>query len=135
MARKKVVLDFPPEQVTKPIVYHLVSDYNLVINILRAEIHEQERGRMILDLEGDQKQIEKGIKFLKEQKVEVQEAARDITLDEEKCVDCGACTAVCLPQALQLNLDTWKLEFDKEKCVFCELCVKACPVQIIEVKF
>lgn len=135
MARKKVVLSFPPEQVTKPITYHLVSDYGLVINILRAEIREQEQGRMVLGLEGDEEKIEEGIKFLEEQRVKVQEAAQDITLDEEKCVDCGACIAVCLPQALRLNSQTWKLEFDKEKCVFCELCVKACPLQIIKVQF
>lgn len=135
MARKKVVLSFPPETVKKPITYHLVKDYDLVINILRAEVREEEAGRMVLDIEGDEKSIDKGLAFLKGQGVAIQEAARDITLDEELCVDCGACTAVCRSDALTLNKDTMKLEFDKDNCIFCELCVKACPLQIIKVEF
>lgn len=135
MAKRKVVLTFPPERVTQPIAYHLVKDFDLIINILRAEIYEEETGRMVLDLEGDAEKIEQGIAYLKSQDVKVQEAARDILLDENRCVDCGACTGVCLPGALSLNKETWKLEFEKEKCVFCELCVRSCPVQAIQVKF
>jgi len=135
VVRKKLVLTFPPERVDKPITYHLVKDFDLVINILRAEIHEEEVGRMVLDVEGDEERINQGIAYLKSQDVKVQEAARDITLDEANCVDCGACTAVCLPKALRLNNETWKLEFDKEKCIFCELCVKSCPLGVIEIKF
>lgn len=135
MARKKVVLSFPPETVKRPITYHLVKDYDLVINILRAEVREEEAGRMVLDIEGDEESIKKGLAFMKKQGVSVQEAARDISLDAELCVDCGACTAVCLPRALSLNKDTSKLEFDKDNCLFCELCVKACPLQLIKVEF
>lgn len=135
MARKKVVLSFPPETVKRPITYHLVKDYDLVINILRAEVREEEAGRMILDIEGDEESIKKGLAFMKEQGVSVQEAARDISLDAELCVDCGACTAVCLSKALSLNKDTSKLEFDKDNCLFCELCVKACPLRLIKVEF
>jgi ferredoxin len=134
MARKKVVLSFPPDIVKKPITYHLVKDYDLIINILRAEIKEEEAGRMVLDIEGDEKNIENGLTFLREQGVGIQEAARDISLDTELCIDCGACTAVCLSQALSMNKDTWKLKFDKDNCLFCELCVKACPLQIIKVE-
>lgn len=135
MARKKVVLSFPPETVKKPITYHLVKDYDLIINILRAEVREEEAGRMILDIEGEEEGIENGLAFLREQGVSIQEAARDISLDEELCVDCGACTSVCRSDALVMNRDTWKLEFDKDNCIFCELCVKACPVQVIKVEF
>jgi len=133
MARKKVVLTFPPEIVAQPITYHLVKDYDLVINILRAEIYEEETGRMVLELDGDEGKIKDGLAYLESQGVQVQEAARDITLDEEKCIDCGACTAVCLTDALAIGPEDWKLKFDKEKCILCELCVNACPLQIIKV--
>jgi len=135
MARKKVVLSFPPDTVKKPITYHLVKDYDLIINILRAEVREEEAGRMILDLEGDDKNIEKGLSFLRDQGIEIQEAARDISLDTDLCINCGACTSVCLSEALSIDKDTWELEFDKDACLFCELCVKACPLQIIKVEF
>lgn len=135
MTRKKVVLAFPPETVKKPITYHLVKDYDLVINILRAEVREEEAGRMILDIEGDETNIEKGISFLKEQGIGIQEAAKDIYLDVDLCIDCGACTAVCRADALIIEEDSRKLEFNKDNCIFCELCVNACPLQIIKVEF
>lgn len=135
MAKKKVVLTFPPEIVTQPITYHLVKDYDLITNILRAEIYEEEAGRMLLELEGEEKAIEEGLKYLKGQEVEIQEAARDIDLNKDLCVDCGACTAVCPTNALTIDKPSWLLQFNKEDCVLCELCVKSCPVQVISVTF
>lgn len=135
MARKRVDLTFPPEQVNKPITYHLVKDYDLVTNILRARVDEGEEGRLLVELTGDEGKIDEGIKFLESQNVTVEEAARDISLDEVVCIDCGACTAVCKPAALRLDAKTQKLVFDKDTCVFCGACVSACPLQIIEVAF
>lgn len=135
MAKKKLVLTFPPERVTQPITYHLVKDFDLIINILRAEIYEEEVGRMILDIEGKEENLKAGITYLENLGVGIQEAARDIILNEDECVHCGACTGACLAGALKLNKETWKLEFDKDSCVFCELCVKSCPLQAIQVKF
>lgn len=135
MAKKKVVLTFPADIVAKPITYHLVKDYDLITNILRAEVHEEETGRLVLDLQGEQVNIEAGLEFLREQGVDVQEAAKDITLDRELCVDCGACTSVCHNQALVMNPDTFELELVKDACILCELCLKACPVRAIKVLF
>ena len=135
MAKKKVVLSFPPDTVKKPITYHLVKDYDLIINILRAEVREEEAGRMVLDLEGEPESIEKGLAFLKDQGVGIQEAAKDISLDVDLCIDCGACTSVCRADALTLTQDSKELQFNKDNCIFCELCVNACPLQIIKVEF
>ncbi|MDO8886496.1 NIL domain-containing protein [Candidatus Oleimmundimicrobium sp.] len=135
MAKKKIVLTFPPERVEQPITYHLVKDYDLIINIMRAEVHEEETGLIVLELEGPENKIDEGIAYLKNQDVGVQEAARDIALNEDDCISCGACTAVCRPRALHLNPDTFELEFDKDRCILCGLCVRACPLKLIEVKF
>jgi len=135
MARKRVDLTFPPEQVNKPITYHLVKDYDLVTNILRARVDEGEEGRLLVELTGDPDKIAAGIEFLQSQNVTVEEAARDISLDEESCIDCGSCTSVCKPAALRLDPETKLLVFDKDACIFCGACVKACPVQIIELAF
>ncbi len=135
MPKKKIVLTFPPEKIDQPITYHLVRDYDLIINILRAEIYEEETGRMVLELDGPEDKIEEGITYLKNQGVAVEEAARDITLNEDECISCGACTAVCRPKALYLNPNTFELEFDKDKCILCGLCVRVCPLKLIEVKF
>jgi len=135
MARKRVDLTFPPEQVNKPITYHLVKDYDLVTNILRARVDEGEEGRLLMELTGDKDKIAAGIAFLEAENVSVEEAARDISLDEEQCVNCGACTSVCKPAALRLDKKSAELVFKKDKCVFCGACVKACPLRIIQVAF
>lgn len=133
MAKKKIVLHFPEESIEKPLTYHLVKDFDLIPNILRAQIDENE-GMLVMDLEGASEQIQKGIAFLKEQNVSIQEAVKDIIVDRDRCVDCGSCTGVCRPGALTIGSD-WTLVFDQEKCVFCQLCINACPARAIKVQF
>lgn len=54
-----------------------------------------------------------------------------VRLSTDRCVDCGACTAVCLPGALYMDRTSWALIFNEDKCCGCQLCVKACPVGAI----
>lgn len=135
MAKKRLVLTFPPEVVERPVVAMMVRDYDVVTNILRAEIHEGEIGRMLVELEGAAKQIKSGVRYLEEVGVRVEEAIRDIELDESLCISCGACTAVCQARALRIQAPEWDLALDKERCILCGFCVDACPLQLIKVKF
>lgn len=135
MVRKRLDLTFPPRQSLKPIIYHLVKDYDLVPNILRAQIQPAQEGRMVLEITGTKENYEAGVAFLQDQGLTVTEAARDIVLDEERCVECGLCTAVCKPDALTLDPDTQTLQFDKDACVYCEACVIACPRRAIALAF
>ena len=134
MAKRKIVLHFPEESIEKPITYHLVKDFDLEPNILRAQIDENE-GTLVMDLKGAPEQIDKALEFLKGLNVGVQEAIKDIVVSSERCVDCGSCTGVCRPGALSIGPDDWKLVFDEEKCIFCELCINTCPVRAIKVEF
>lgn len=135
MAKKRLVLTFPPEVVERPVVALMVRDYDIITNILRAEVHEGEIGRMLVELEGEAKRIREGVKYLKDLGVQVEEAITDIELDDGLCIDCGACTAVCSPRALKMGAPEWELELDKDRCILCGLCVDACPLQLITVKF
>jgi ferredoxin len=135
MPRKRWDLTFPPKAVTKPITYHLVKDYDLEPNILRAEINPRQQGHMLVEVKGAKDDISKGLAFLKEERVIVKEAASDIVLDEETCVVCGACVSVCRPKAFDLEAGTGELMFDKDKCVYCEACVIACPRRAITLEF
>ena len=135
MPRKRLDLTFPPRQSLKPVIYHLVKDYDLVPNILRAQIHPAQEGRMVLEVTGTKESYAAGVAFLESQGLTVSEAASDIVLDTEKCVDCGLCTAVCKPDALTLDPGTQTLVFDKDKCVYCEACVIACPRRAITLSF
>lgn len=135
MARKRLDLTFPPRQSLKPVIYHLVKDYDLVPNILRAQIHPAQEGRMVLEVTGPREAFQAGVAFLESQGLTVNEAASDIVLDDELCVNCGLCTAVCKPDALTLDPVTQRLVFDKDKCVYCEACVIACPRRAITLTF
>jgi ferredoxin len=90
---------------------------------------------MVLEVTGSKENYAAGVAFLEAQGLTVNEAASDIVLDEERCVDCGLCTAVCKPGALTLDPETQTLRFDKDKCVYCEACVIACPRRAITLTF
>lgn len=135
MAKRRLVLTFPPEVVERPVVALMVKEYDVITNILRAEVHEGEIGRMLVEMEGDTKRLKEGIAYLKGQGVGVEEAIKDIELDEDLCISCGACSAVCIQGALRVGDPEWELELDKDRCILCGICVDACPLQLITVKF
>lgn len=133
MVRRKLVLSFPENIVTSPITYKLVKEFNLEFNILRAEITPDMEGKMLIELRGDKVLIDDAIKYLTDTGISVQEAAKDIIISKNKCIDCGVCTSICITQALTLDSSSFKLKFNKDKCILCELCLDCCPVSAIKV--
>lgn len=134
MAKKRVVLTFPPRLTEEPLTYRLVKDFDLSINILKAKIVPGEEGKVIVELSnGSEEQILSGLDYLSKQGVIVEPVSKEIVLNEDECVHCGSCTAVCAPRALSMNGED--LSFDRELCIVCEMCVTACPLQIIKVTF
>lgn len=131
----KVYMSFPAEKVTTPVTYHLIKDYGLQVNILHADIGLNKEGKLIADLEGDEANIQEGLKYVEKLGVSYRLFNKSIIWQEDKCVHCGACTAVCPSRALQMDPVDWSLTFDKEKCLVCELCVKACPLKVMCVQF
>ncbi len=67
--------------------------------------------------------------------VKVVPVEKQIYLNKEDCVHCGACTSVCFPGALSMDKESWLLQFEPSKCVVCGLCVFACPLRIINISF
>ena len=127
MYSKILILRFPKTEVRKPIVCYLVKDYDLIFNILNAAILPRKEGIMVLELSGTRKNFKEGIKFLKSQGVQVQNASQEVKRDTNKCTQCGACTAVCPTGALYIVRPEMAVEFDETKCSVCELCIPACP--------
>jgi ABC-type methionine transport system ATPase subunit len=70
-------LTFPETQITEPVVYHLVKDYNVVPNIRRAAI-ENHFGWMVVQLDGDASDIANARKYLEGLGVKVDSAEGDI---------------------------------------------------------
>ena len=125
---KKMLFYFPRSETEKPIVYHLVKDYNLVINIFRAKVTPEEYGYLVLDLTGTEEDIQKGVEFVKTFNVTVNETDRGLTWDESKCTSCGNCLTHCPTHALHAtDNESRRVVFDVDLCVGCLSCIKNCP--------
>jgi L-aspartate semialdehyde sulfurtransferase ferredoxin len=136
MPKKRLVITFPPALTETPITYHLVKDFDLAINILKAKITPGEEGKLVIEISNESEEnIQAGIRYLQSQGIGVEPVSKEIVLDEGECIHCGSCTAVCQSRALSIGAPDWRLKFDKEQCIVCEMCVKACPMQIIKVSF
>lgn len=133
--KKRIILRFKKNAINKPIVYKLVKDYNLIFNILRANILPRAESMMVMEIEGTEENFHKGIDYLRGLNIDTEPMEQDINRDEEKCVHCGVCTSVCAPDALYIDRETMRVNFDYEKCVACELCVRVCPVKAMNVFF
>lgn len=135
MVTKRLVLHFPHRLVDRPIVYRLIKDYDLVMNILKASITPNEEGLMVIELQGKADNFDRGIKYLEESGVVIDPIGRDVKRNDERCTSCGACITICPADALIVDAATQKVIFDEEKCIACEICVKACPLNAMEVCF
>lgn len=135
MSDKKVVLNFPPEIIDQPIIYRLIQERGLVVNILRARISPNEWGRMMVEIGGNMAQLDKATKFLEELGVRVDPLAGEVRWLEERCIQCTACISACPTRALAIDRADMKVSFDQEKCIACELCLSICPYQALEILF
>lgn len=129
MHSKILILRFPKTEVEKPIVCYLAKDYDLTFNILNAAVLPRKEGIMVLELSGTRKNFREGVKYLKDQGVQVQNASQEVKRLKRKCTHCGACTAVCPTQALYIQRPEMFVDFEEKKCSVCELCVPACPTR------
>jgi 4Fe-4S ferredoxin len=66
-----------------------------------------------------------------------------LKLDEDRCVGCGICEAICPKQAPKLSpsvtqegrlLKKPRVDFEADKCVFCGECVDLCPTNAIKME-
>jgi ABC-type methionine transport system ATPase subunit len=80
MSRMRVRLTFPPTLIQQPIIYRLVKDFDIVINIRRADVKE-DYGWVALELEAkDEKVLERGVAWLKATGVQVDPIERDVVV-------------------------------------------------------
>ncbi|MEL4897494.1 NIL domain-containing protein [Crocosphaera sp. Alani8] len=133
--KKRVTLTFPKRTIQMPLTYRLARDFNIASNIIRAQVAPNQVGKLVLELLGDIDAIEAAIDWMQSQEIGVSLASREISINEEQCVDCGLCTGVCPTEALVLDPETFKLTFRRSRCVVCEQCIPTCPVQAISTTF
>ncbi|MDA8084961.1 MAG: NIL domain-containing protein [Nitrospiraceae bacterium] len=75
--KKRVKLTFPQQLIKEPVIFQMAKQYNIMPNIRRARVTETV-GEMILELEGEEADLEKGVRWLKEKGIEVEMAEGDI---------------------------------------------------------
>lgn len=133
--KNKVVCYFSAAQTEQPIIYRLVKNYDLIINILKADINPQKEGYLVVELEGNKDKYEEGISFLKGLGIIVEPLSETVVWDEEICIQCGACASFCPTEALIIDRQTMMVSFDNSKCVVCGMCLDCCPTRAIKLHF
>lgn len=136
MIKNRVVCFFSASQSEQPIIYRLVKDYDLVINILKADINPQKEGYLVVELVGTREQFERGVNYLKDLGVRVEPLSQTVVWHEEICIQCGACASFCPTEALEIT-DREKMEvsFDNSRCVVCGMCLDCCPTRAVKLHF
>lgn len=135
MYSKILSLRFPKDIVDEPITVNLVRDFDLSFSILKATIYPRKEGLMVLELSGQRSNFKNGVQYLKGLGVKVENIGQDIKRDDDRCFQCGACTAVCPTGALNIKRPEMEVLFDKNRCSACELCVSACMARAMSVRF
>jgi ABC-type methionine transport system ATPase subunit len=84
MKKTRMVFSFPPSKVEEPITYHLVKDYGLMVNILRAAIDPHKQGWMVVELSGEENQLSQGLNYLETAGVRVEPLTQEIQQLEDR---------------------------------------------------
>lgn len=77
MAKRQVMFTFPEELIKEPIIHNLSQQFKVVTNIRRADVSEH-KGWVVLELEGEENDIEQGITWVTSRGVRVDPVVGDI---------------------------------------------------------
>ena len=133
--KEKIILYIPTTVVEQPLIYTLIKDYNLMVNILRANISAEMEGRLVAEIGGEKEDFQAGLEYLKSQAVKISHLDQEIVWLEERCTHCGACSVICPAGALELERPSMLTRFIGEKCIICEYCITACPSRAMELRY
>ncbi|MBM4140442.1 MAG: ferredoxin [Nitrospira sp.] len=75
--KKRIKLTFPQHLVKEPVIFTMAKKYDVMPNIRRARVTETV-GEMVLELEGKDENLEKGIQSLRDQGINVELIEGDI---------------------------------------------------------
>ena len=77
MVKRRIMFTFAPEVITEPIIYNLGQQFRLITNIRRADLTE-DRGYIVLELAGQEEDIEAGIAWVTSRGVRVAPANDEV---------------------------------------------------------
>ncbi len=76
MVKRRLIFTYPPELIREPIIYNLGEQFKIATNIHLADISE-DRGWVMLELEGEEEAIEEGIAWATSKGIRVEPAEGD----------------------------------------------------------
>lgn len=76
-AKRLVKLTFPQKLIKEPVIFTMAKKFDVMPNIRRAKVTEK-IGEMVLELAGDEKNLEKGVAYLTKVGVIVEPIVGDI---------------------------------------------------------
>ena len=77
MAKRQVTLTFPQNLIKEPVIFTVAKQFNLIPNIRRAKITETV-GEVTLEIEGNDKDLEAGIRAFTAKGVKVEPVTGDV---------------------------------------------------------
>ncbi len=77
MTKRQVMFTFPQQMIKEPVIYNLGRQFNVITNIRRADVTDN-RGWVVLELEGDEREIEQGLAWVGARGVKVDPVVGDI---------------------------------------------------------
>ena len=75
--KTRVKLTFPQGLIKEPVIFTMAKKFDIILNIRRARVTETV-GEMVLELDGSDENVEKGIESIKQQGVDVELVEGDI---------------------------------------------------------
>jgi len=76
-SKKLIELDYPTDLVTKPVLSEMIKKYDVTVNIRRASITKG-FGYVQMEIEGDEKELDRALKDLAGQGIDVNPIVKDI---------------------------------------------------------
>ena len=77
MAKRRVRFTFPERLITEPLIYNLGRKFEIITNIRRANVQERV-GWVVLELEGSDDEIDRGIEWMTAAGVRVDSVTGDV---------------------------------------------------------
>ncbi len=119
----KIRINISSETVVKPIIAESILETGVLLNVSQAFL-DRYSGEVIADL--PEEQFDKIYKALTSRGACVTRLDSPIGLDQEECIECGACISVCPTQVFSMD-ENYNLHLDTIKCIQCGTCVEMCP--------